>query len=162
MNPEQQANQFASAFLLPARFVEQPFVQNPPSFELISEWADRLQTSLTATTFRFLHFTHEHVAAVYSVAGRIQYFQSSPGFTELGVFPDVNGPPGLRTAASELFGGKSVQSGWRQVQAAEWFREDAGAFDREDTMQEWSVGMPSYDAVLSLLWVDQPLGLNDN
>lgn len=161
MDAEQEANQFASAFLLPARFVEQPFAGNEPSFDLISEWADKLSTSLTATALRFTRFTREPVAVVYSFRGTIQYFQPSSEFVDLGVFPDVNRPVGSNTGARKLFSGRDASNQWQEVRAAEWFREDKSAFDRGDTIREWSIGMPSYEAVLSLLWVNEPLGQDD-
>ncbi len=155
---EQEANQFAAAFLMPARFVEEPFTVTEPSLDMISRWAEKLDTSLTATAFRFARFTREPVAVVYSVRGVIQYFQPSSEFQELGVFPDVKNPVGGHTGARKLFGGMGAPNQWLEVRAAEWFREDKSAFDREDTIQEWSIGMPSYQAVLTLLWVNEPLG----
>lgn len=160
-NAEQEANQFASAFLIPARFVEQPFAKNEPSFSLISEWAEKLSTSLTATALRFTCFTREPVAVVFSYRGTIQYFQPSSEFIELGVFPDVNHPMGSNTGARKLFSGRAVSQAWQEVRAAEWFREDRRAFDRDDTIREWSIGMPNYEAVITLLWVSEPLGQND-
>lgn len=162
VDAEQEANQFASAFLIPARFVERPFAENAPSFDLISEWSAKLQTSLTATALRFTRFTLEPVAVVYSFQGKIQYFQPSSEFMELGVFPDVNHPVGLNTGARMLLNRKEVPRQWHEVRAAEWFRENRDAFDRGDTIRELSIGMPNYDAVLSLLWVNEPLGQKDD
>lgn len=162
VDTEQEANQFASAFLLPARFVEKPFVENEPSFDIISEWAMRLDTSLTATSFRFTRFTPEPVAVVYSVRGNIQYFQPSEGFAELGVFPDVKNPVGSNTDARRLFNGMDIKGEWREVRALEWFRDNRDAFDKTDVIREWSIHMPSYEAVLSLLWVHKPLGEIDD
>jgi hypothetical protein len=161
IDAEQEANQFASAFLIPARFVEKSFAGNKPSFELISKWAEKLQTSLTATALRYTRFTHEPVAVVYSFRGTIQYFQPSAEFVDLGVFPDVNQPVGSNTGARKLFKDGDAPHEWQQVRAAEWFREDESAFDRGDMIREWSIGMPNYEAVLSLLWVDEPLGQDD-
>ncbi len=158
INTEKEANQFASAFLMPARFVERPFTDNEPSFDIISDWSTKLDTSLTATAFRFMRFTPEPIAVVYCVRGVIQYFQSSIEFTELGVFPDVKNPVGTNTDARILFQGGNVKNQWRTVRASEWFRENKSAFDRTDEIKEWSIRMPSYDAVLSLLWIDEPLG----
>jgi hypothetical protein len=115
----------ASAFLIPSRFVERPFTDNEPSFDLITEWAEKLETSLTATAFRFARFTSEPVAIVYSVRGVIQYFQPSVEFVELGVFPDVKGPVGRETDAWKLFKGMDTRDQWRNVRASEWFREDS-------------------------------------
>jgi hypothetical protein len=99
IDTEQEANQFASAFLMPARFVEKPFTESEPSFDLLSYWATRLETSLTATAFRFTRFTPEPVAVVYSTQGVIRYFQPSIEFMELGVFPDVKNYVGTTTDA---------------------------------------------------------------
>ena len=128
IDAEQEANQFASAFLIPARFVEQPFAENEPSFELISEWAEKLQTSLTATALRFIRFTREPVAVIYSLRGIIQYFQPSSEFMELGVFPDVNRPIGSNTVARNCSVGERTavarSAGSRVVS------RDKSAFDR--------------------------------
>jgi len=159
---EQEANQFASALLIPARFVQEPFASQEPSFEVISEWAEKLETSLTATAFRFTYFTPEPIAVVYSVHGTIQYFQPSSEFTGLGVFPDVKGPVGSYTGARALFSGRNAPYKWNEVRASEWFRKNINAFDREDIIREWSIAMPSHDAVLSLLWVHEPLGQNND
>jgi hypothetical protein len=155
---EQEANFFASAFLLPARFIQKPFTESEPSFDLIAEWANVLDMSLTSTAFRFLRFTPEPVAVVYSVQGVIQYFQPSAEFADLCLFPDVNGPVGDSTDAWALFTGKKPRGKWHEVRASEWFRENNEVFDSADKIKEWSIPMTSYEAVLSLLWVDEPLG----
>ena len=159
---EQEANQFAYAFLMPARFVQKPFSESEPSFDLVVDWATILETSLTATAFRFTKFCSEPVAVVYSQQGVIQYFHASASFTELGVFPDVKNKVGVNTNARKLFDGIDTKNQWREVGALDWFREDKTAFDRRDTIKEWSIHMPSYDAVLSLLWVDEPLGEDED
>ena len=158
IDTEQEANQFASAFLMPARFVEEPFTENEPSFDLISNWATKLQTSLTATAFRFAQFTPEPIAVVFSYKGVIQYFQPSSEFLELGVFPDVKNCMGSTTSAYKLFHNMPTTNQWYEVKASEWFRENNDAFDKTDIIKEWSISMPSYEAVLSLLWAHEPLG----
>ena len=158
LNVEQEANQFASSFLIPTRFVRTSFTEEEPSFEIISKWALKLETSLTATAFRFVQFTPEPVAIVLSVRGIIQYFQPSNEFVGLGVFPDVNNSVGTNTDARKLFQGLSVKSQWQEIRASEWFRRNNTAFDKTDVIKEWSIAMPSYEAVLTLLWVHEPLG----
>jgi len=160
-NDEIEANQFASAFLIPARFVERPFSEKEPSFTLISEWAKRLDTSLTSTALRFTSFTNEPVAVIYSEKGVIKYFQSSKEFNDLGVFPDVGNLVRINTGAKKLFDGYENLNQWQEVRAASWFREDRDTFDRNDTIQEWSIKMPTYEGVLSLIWVKDPLGLKN-
>jgi len=158
IDAEQEANQFASAFLIPARFVEKPFTESEPSFDLISEWATKLETSLTATAFRFARFTPEPVAVVFSYKGVIQYFQPSSEFLDLEVFPDVKNRMGSTTSAYKLFQNIPIKNQWHEVKASEWFRTNNNAYDKTDVIKEWSISMPSYEAVLSLLWVHEPLG----
>lgn len=159
---EAEANQFASAFLMPARFVQKPFFESEPSFDLIADWAKKLETSLTATAFRFTQFTSEPVAVVFSYQGVIQYFQASAAFIELGVFPDVKSRVGTNTDAQKIFKGIATKNQWCEVRALDWFRENNTAFDKKDTIKEWSKNMPTYEAVLSFLWVDKPLGEDDD
>jgi hypothetical protein len=77
---------------------------------------------------------------------------------ELGVFPDVKNYVGTTTDAPKLFRDISTKNQWHEVRASEWFREDSTAFDKTDVIKEWSISMPSYEAVLTLLWVHEPLG----
>lgn len=155
---EQEANQFAASFLMPARFVEYPFSQEQPSFDLIRDWSNRLQTSLTATALRFVTFSQEPIAVIFSQGGIIRYFEPSPEFLDLEVFPDVHDSMGQNTIASRIFRGVDTKSEWKAVKASDWFRENPDAYDPTDTILEWSIGMRAYNAVLSLLWVNEPLG----
>lgn len=157
---EHEANQFASAFLIPERFVKIPFSKSEPSFDVINDWATKLRTSITSTSLRFTQFTCEPIAVIYSFRGTIKYFRSSSEFEDLGVFPKVNSFVGVCTGASKLFSGQKIPQRWQEVRASQWFRNDENAFDRNDTIREWSIGMPNFEAVLSLLWVNEPLGQN--
>lgn len=162
INIEQEANQFASSFLMPKRFVQKPFSEKEPSFEIISEWAKKLDTSLTATAIRFTQLSIEPVAIVFSLDGIIQYFNASPAFSDLGVFLDVKKPVGASSIAKKLFSGLSPKKQWHEVRAIDWFRENRDSFDKKDLIKEWSIKMNTFNAVLSLLWVHKPLGEDDN
>ena len=155
---EQEANKFAASFLMPSRFIEKPFVEEKPSFDLIKEWSNTLQTSITATAFRFVKYTKEPIAVTYLHKGIIQYFQSSTEFNELGVFLRVGELVGRSSIAYQLVHNYSLQDEWQTVKAINWFRKNEDAFDSSDNIQEWSIGMPRYNGILSLLWVRDPLG----
>jgi hypothetical protein len=153
---EHETNQFASSFLLPTRFVEIPFRGNPPSFTIISEYANKLDTSLTATALRYITITHEPIAVIYSFRGVIKYFRQSSKFFEFGVKPEVNSPVGSHTGAFHLFTGSTSPNKWQKVRAVEWLHENNQVFHSDDNVFEWSIGMPNYEAVLSLLWLKEP------
>ena len=151
---ESQANHFASAFLLPARFVEDVFTENiPPTFNLLKEISSTYRVSLTATALRMTRFSQEPVAVVYSEKGRMRWFRETNDFESLGIFVNVRGPVNPHSNAGRLFGEKEIRKGWRDVPAEYWLRE--GRYRPDATIKESSIHMSNYDAVLTLLWVDE-------
>lgn len=150
---EFQANQFASAFLLPSRFVERIFVENIPTFELIQDVASSYSTSLTATALRMIDFSQEPVAVVYSESGKIKWFKGTEDFMKMEVFVNVRAPVNPISNAGRLFHGKDIRDGWREEPADYWLRE--GNYREDATIKESSFYMPNYDAVLTLLWIDE-------
>lgn len=152
-NQEGQANQFASAFLLPARLVGNIFAKNVPTFDLIKEISRDFQMSLTATALRMTRFSREPVAVVYSEAGRISWFEGTDDFHSLEIFVDVRAPVNSMTNAGRLFDGKEIREGCREVPAKYWLKE--GRYRADATIKESSLHMPNYNSVLTLLWVDE-------
>ena len=69
---------------------------------------------------------------------------------------------GTNTDAQKIFKGISTKNQWREVRALDWFRENKTAFDKKDMIKEWSINMPTYEAVLSFLWVHKPLGEDED
>lgn len=61
---EEEANEFASHFLLPSRFLLSRFSNKTPSFDIIVSVASNFHVSLTATALRFLDFTDEPLAVL--------------------------------------------------------------------------------------------------
>lgn len=149
---ESQANQFASAFLLPARFVEEEFVGNVPTFDLIRAVASEFNTSLTATALRMTDFSKEPIAVVFSFAGKIKWFRETDDFKKMELFVKVGSSVTQISSAGRLFNGKDIRAGWREVPLDSWLKE--GNFIKDAKIKESSLHMPNYNAVLSLLWID--------
>jgi hypothetical protein len=154
-NLEQEANQFASYFLMPSRFVRNYYLEATPSMDPIREVAEKFDVSLTAAARRFISFSSEPVALVFLRAGRIEWFEASKDFLDVDVFVDVGKKVGLDTNAGRIFNGLSVPDGWYQARASAWLRE--GNFREDATIKEWSINMKSYGSVLSLLWIDDEI-----
>lgn len=151
---EHEANEFAAALLLPRQFFE-PQCQEQPSLELIRALADQFAVSLTATARRFVHFSPEPCAIVFSRAGNIKWFHESQEFRDLGLFVDVKSRLDSSTMASFFFRGEPVPARAVHVDAAAWLRP--GGFRRDAVIREQSCAMPTYNAVLTLLWVDDDI-----
>ena len=149
---EDEANEFASHFLLPKQFLEKRFSDTDPSFDLIGAVASEFQVSLTATALRFLDFTEEPLAVVSSQNGFVEWFQATPDFHDAGAFVDVHARVRKPSGAAVYFlNHRSPPSKWHKVPTDSWLKNDR--LQGTAKLQEWSVAMPSYDTVLTLLWL---------
>lgn len=156
-NPEHEANLFASAFLLPERFFSPLCNIEDPSLEYISNIADQFNVSLTSCAIRYLHFSQEPLAIVFSQNNYIVWFHESKAFSEireeLGFFISVREKLDPLTLASFHFRNLRIPQGMRAINASAWFTP--GRFSRTATIKENSITLPTYNAVLSLLWIDE-------
>lgn len=152
---EREANEFAAHLLLPDRFLTPLCEARDPSLNLIAQLADRFNVSLTATALRYAAISAEPCAVVLSRQGFIQWFRASRSFEGLGLFLPVGDELMSATLADQLFRGRSVPARGRRVQASAWLTE--GSFPPDATIVEQSLAMPTYDSVLTLLWVDDDL-----
>jgi Zn-dependent peptidase ImmA (M78 family) len=160
---EHEANNFASALLLPDRFFKLLCSKEIPSLSYISKLANEFATSLTSTSLRYLQFCNEPVAIVYSQDNYIRWFQGSKDFeetrSEYDFFIDVHAKLDPSTLAASLFLSESHQTK-RMVRASSWFTP--GKYRKDAKVVEYSMSMPNYDAVLTLLWVDEELDDGDD
>ena len=156
---EQEANSFASSFLLPTRFFSPKCQRDDPSLKLISQLADEFDTSLTATGLRFTQFCDEPIALVYSQDNVIRWFRGSLSFTELELFIDVKGRLDPTTLAGLFFEQGQIQLKARRLPISAWI--EPGRHRNDATILEHSYAIPSQRGVLTLLWVDEEIGGDD-
>lgn len=79
-HPEQDANKFASALLMPALLFRPRCAKRKPCFALIDDLAATFRTSLTAKAIRCMTFFSEPCAVVYSADRRIRWYWPSRDF----------------------------------------------------------------------------------
>lgn len=159
MNLEQEANEFASVFLMPDKFFAPLCEDGEPSLNLIADLAEKFNTSLTATALRYIHFAIDACAIVYSKDGRIKWFRGNKEFDELGLFVDVRSKLDPDSMASKYFLGRSLPDRQRSVPASAWLV--SGRYRQDATIREQSWPMPRYNSVLTLLWVDDDIEDNE-
>ena len=152
---EQEANEFAATLLLPKRFFSPECKGKDPSLDLIVDLARTFDVSLTATALRYLRFCDEACAVVFSQDGYIRWFRGSKKFDVLGVFIDVRSKPDPSSLAASFFQGRTIQDSPKRVEAATWF--EPGRYRDDASVLEQSWAMPNYNAVLTLLWVDEDI-----
>jgi hypothetical protein len=159
-NLEQEANEFAAELLLPERFFAHLCNREAPSLDRIAQLAGAFSVSLTATALRYLRFCSEPCAVVFSQDGYIRWFQRSTEFEDAGLFIEGKCRPEPSTIAAMLFSGRSMQRTQKRVRASAWF--SPGRYREDATILEQSWGMPNYNAVITLIWIDEDLEEEDD
>ncbi len=144
--PELEANEFAAELLLPAKLVRTSFRLETPSLETISKIATEFETGLTTAIWRFLDLTNEPCAMVWSHKGSAVWFRASDALSVHLPLPEL--PAKHSIAGRLLVGDETMHVGL--VDPNLWFRpQDA---ERIDALMEESILLPSYEAVVTLLW----------
>lgn len=149
---EQEANEFAAALLLPERFFRSRCEDCEPSLGLIADLATEFDVSLTAAGMRFTEYSPEACAIVLSRDGHIKWFRGSQEFHEMGLYVDVRSKLDPRSLAAAFFQGQPIPSQARRINYDVWIDSNKGW--RGIKILEQSKAMPRYNAVLTLLRVD--------
>jgi hypothetical protein len=151
---ESEANEFASHLLVPDRFSAPMTKGLPPRLDVIRDLAENFDVSLTAAAIAYMRVCNEACAIVYSKGDFAQWFARSKDMEDYGLWISL-GPLDRYTIASAFFQGRPVQGFPGRVDAVSWL--EPGRYRKDGMIREHSVAMPSYNAVLSLLWVDQDI-----
>jgi Zn-dependent peptidase ImmA (M78 family) len=148
--PELEANEFAAELLLPGKDVADRFDLDNPALSRISLVANDFETSLSATTWRFLDLTGQPCAMVWSHAGRAVWYRTNDA---LNLIMPMKSLPSPVSVAGRLFGGESFPdgAGMQDVDADAWFYPSHA--ERIGTLYEDSIYLQNYDAVFTLLWI---------
>ncbi len=148
---EREANGFAAELLMPAALLQRQVGRDAPSLRLLDGIAATFGTSLTASGYRFASLTSYAVALVWSEARRVRWAKKSDEFGgRLRLREDLD----PRTFAFDLFRGTGVPAGAHPVPTDAWLERA----DAEARLFEESRILPSYSAVLTLLWAREPDG----
>lgn len=149
---ELEASAFASALLMPAKMFE-PFCKTAtPSLSFVADLAQRFQVTLTAAATRFIQFCPHRCCLVASTGGKIRYHRKTDDF---GYFITPRETLNPATFAADFFEGDRLPVGMRDVSATAWL--EGKSIDSKKAIKEESVPMPSYDSVLTLLWIDKDI-----
>ncbi len=157
--PELEANEFASELLLPSKIVQGRLELNRPSLANIAAIANDFETSLSATTWRFLDLTELPCAMVWSQAGKAIWYRTSEALPFKLPLRDLPAPGSI---AGRVFAGEEIISGAEEVEADLWFYPSHAR--RISLLVEDSIPLSNYDAVFTLLWavqMEQSAGLED-
>jgi hypothetical protein len=80
---EEEADAFASEFLMPWKLVESLLRGSDGGFASIQHLSDQCGSSLVASAIRYVEVTAEQVAAVVSYQGTVEFMTASPAFRQI-------------------------------------------------------------------------------
>jgi Zn-dependent peptidase ImmA (M78 family) len=149
---EIEANSFAAGLLMPRRMFEPPCRSSSPSLDLVGQLAEKFQVTATAACTRYIEFCPHRCCMVISTRGKIRYHRRTADF---GYFLHPSEDVRPTSYAADLFAGESVRGGMRSVPAEAWL--EGSSIDNSKRILEHSVSMPSYESVLTLLWIDKDI-----
>ena len=147
---EAEANMFAANLLMPRAWVRPERLREDPSFAVISSLAAEFETTLTASSRRYIELVKHPVVLVYSRNGTVQWSLKSSSAKPLFVERKVALPANSLTAEC-LESGKTA--GPEKIDPATWFpnwewSDDSELFEDVRVSSE-------YEWALTLLWVPE-------
>jgi uncharacterized protein DUF955 len=152
VNPERQADSFASELLLPSAAAGQRVGNKWPSFEVIADLAEHFESSLTAAARKFCDVATQSCAVVWSEGGKIRWMHRSGRFA---YWIPVGSNLGYDSLAARTFQNKSIPATMEEVPAEAWI--DSSRLIDDAIISEQTIAMPSYGACLTLLWARREL-----
>jgi Zn-dependent peptidase ImmA (M78 family) len=147
---EVEANIFAGELLIPERLVNPEVKRGKPTMSIIREMATNFETSLTAAGYRAMHLTPFRAAIVWSTNGIIRWFKASEEFE---AFVSVRESVAEGTYAYDCFRQKPVPDELKTVRGDLWLAESRSG--NPNYIFEHSLWLPSYDSVLTLLYIEE-------
>ena len=147
VNPEHEADEFASELLLPSAEVKSLIGTQWPSLQLVSDIAREFDASLMAAIRKYCDVATQSCAGVWIEGSRIRWFSPSrnfPHWIKVGEEVDA-GLLDCKTPLEEMV----------EVRASDWI--PAFSEDVEAILLQGCVRMPTYKGSLLLLWANRPL-----
>lgn len=149
--PEAQANVFAAELLLPTTLVRKRCEVAPVNFAPILALANEFSTSITATAIRFAELSSEPCAIVFSQRGEIRWAKRSQSMWPFVKRSGSSLDP--RSVAYDYFTKRLLHTVAEQVDISAWIDDERAA--RFEEIWEHSLAIPSIDAVLTILWLEE-------
>lgn len=154
---ELEANEFASELLMPEKLFIKEASGKKFSPLLIKKLAERFNTSLTATVFRYLQFDLHPICIVFIENGKVRYWKKSDDLKVW--FGDYNrlAPPSDSVATEYIKDNYDfiykLEEKAQTINKSTWFK--LGDYNDEDTdFYEYCIPTKRYKTILSIIWED--------
>lgn len=151
---EKEANEFAAELLMPASFVSEEAKGREIGWDVIKSIAERCETSLTSSGFRYVKYCPEIAAFVVSERNKIRSCKVSDEMRERNVSVNKGEVLDKQTIAFNFFNKDGTISHGREdkgrIEVSAWFPTlDYARYD----CFECSISSPNFNQVISLIWL---------
>lgn len=146
---EIDANDFAAEILMPEALFARKCEDSDPSLDLIENLANQFQVTLTAAALRYIEFCPERCALIISEGKKIKWFMRTADF---GYWFERGAKLDPDSYAYDFFCDGDIPPKIQTVPASAWI-SDRRLGTRQ--IKEHSKALPQYNAVLTLLWIDE-------
>lgn len=153
---ELEANEFASELLMPEKLFLKEAEGKKFSPLLIKQLAERFETSLTATVFRYLELNLYPICLVLIEKGKVKYWKKSD---DLNVwFGDYIrlAPPPYSVATEYIQEDYSfvykLEEKAQTISKSTWF--NLGKYDEDTEFYEYCIPTKKHKLILSIIWED--------
>ena len=145
---EKEADEFAAELLMPTKEIGAAINSRAPSLQIIQGVARDYEASLSASAWRYCDVVDVPCAVIWSTNEVIQWSRKSDSFRYL-LQRGVEVPQASYAMAA--FKGKELPGDPEPVAAHEWI-ESARLHDGAEIWEQ-SLRLPSYESVMTLLWI---------
>ena len=152
--PELQANRFAAEILMPDVKIAGA-LKAEPQFDLVSDIAEKCQTTLTAAMYRYVELSTFRVAMVWSTERQSMWYKASEEFGRAVQL----GPLRPATYAYDCFQ-EQVPNRLEAVPAKAWLY-DSNLRDNAKILEQ-SLYLPFYKSAISLLYLNERIERRDD
>jgi Zn-dependent peptidase ImmA (M78 family) len=148
---EVEASIFAGALLMPEHLFAARIDGARPTTRTIKALCDFFDTTLTATSLRFVDISTDYCVFVLSEKNRIRWWRASASFGDHELWLDNRSPLHPNSIAAAFFRGQAMPTAPQRVDLRDWLGDMPGIDSQ--TIIEQAIPLPAYQQVISLLWL---------
>lgn len=148
---EIEASIFAGSLLMPENLFVARVSHRRPTTIVLNDLCNYFSTTLTATALRYVETSDDYYVFVISENNRIKWWRASKAFGERDLWIENKSILPQYSAAVSFFRGETVPDSPQRVDFCDWFGHIPDIDG--DTVIEQAIPLPSYNQVLSMLWL---------
>jgi len=151
---ETEANEFASELLMPEHLFRKECERKKFSPDLLRSLAERFQTSITSTVYKYFELGDHPICLFYSHDNKIKYWKRPEDYPHF-INDRTKLPPPEDSVAAEFFNEQKIYSkeqSKQQIWKSTWFELKNWESDNDFRFYECCIVTPKYNTVLSIVW----------